>query len=148
MSAACTTGRDIKTEHVGTMAIFLFSTTGFSVPLSVSYCYTCVRVRSTFPLSLLFLTSTCRSNVFAIRFYVTQARVEKHGRITLSLEVLSGKWREMVTKRKNGRVSRKSDFDGFSLRLSLLAFYRETEKPSPRRYNRMRVFFSLDFFFL
>jgi len=61
------------------MAIF------FALVLSVSYYYTCVRVRIYF--SFLLFVSYCRVCI-AIRFYVTQARAEKHGRITLSLEVL------------------------------------------------------------
>jgi len=88
-SAAYTRGRNIKTEHVGTMAIFF--------ALSVSYYYTCVRVRSTFSFFVPFCFFSLLSCMFGRdRFYVTQARAEKHERITLSLEVLQendAKWK-------------------------------------------------------
>lgn len=55
-SAACTRGRNIETEHVGTMAIFF----ALFLSLSVSYYYTCVRgtIFSFYP--FLFLNAVSR----------------------------------------------------------------------------------------
>lgn len=145
-SAACITGWNIKTEHVGTMAIFLFALEyRFSVAsLGFVLLYpACVYdLPSLFP----FWSSTSlRAGriVLVMRFLrYTSARGEARAHPSFSWDLIGELARdENEKKRSINRVYREPDFKPASFSSTFPpCFLPRIEKPSPRRYD-MRVFF-------